>query len=704
MTTNVKCDKQPGIPNISKGTECGRIVSPDSSLIGRRVVLDDAFGTVCYVGGLPKSKGTWLGVDWDNDSRGRHNGTYDGVRYFLTKFATSGSFVRPEKVSLGTSLEEAFVYRYVLCAECQLAAQNLSCSEVVDNSLQPLNCFFSSTDVPGRINYFTGDAEEEAEYSGRGNDLAQPLRIELFTGPASSSKGSKNTASDRHENCGPSGARTTLKNLKSASFTLVPVFRALHGEPNPEKVHLWPAPGGTLGDLLPRLEILEINACLSSRWVEVAQACVQMPRLRSLNVSSNRLRLPLSPSKSEELTNSPHSEADLRKLRMLYDLDADPARSDELFHKAFPHLCQLVLVRSELLDWASLTKIILWTPSLKSLSVAYNKLGDIPDDLSTDVIRVLQGLVELDLTATEMTNLNKLFGIIGPSVILETLLLDRNKISFFPTLPLCSNVDQDNRTTDVGQANLMVDSPFVQSEWFSNVSTLSLRQTDLADWKVITELLRLPKLKSLMFCECPLLDNITPQTAHQEIVARLPALVFLNRLEITGDDRRGAELDYLKRYGAVWRSTGGDVVGDTIKVDPKFAAEHPVFLRLCNKFGPPDVGESKLFTHTLKEGLVKIRFVLQSNQQSTTPLKDARDESCVSAGIIRRIPGRMTVGHIRTIVRRLFKLPVRSNFNLVVQGERHKKINAEIPLDADTRELGYYNLEDEDVIYVRLVS
>lgn len=48
-------------------------------------------GTVLYEGPVPPTKGTWLGVEWDEPSRGRHSGVYDktGVRYFNPRCAPS---------------------------------------------------------------------------------------------------------------------------------------------------------------------------------------------------------------------------------------------------------------------------------------------------------------------------------------------------------------------------------------------------------------------------------------------------------------------------------------------------------------------------------------------------------------------------------------------------------------------------------------
>ena len=37
-------------------------------------------GTVRYVGEVAGTKGQWVGVEWDDESRGRHDGTHDGKR------------------------------------------------------------------------------------------------------------------------------------------------------------------------------------------------------------------------------------------------------------------------------------------------------------------------------------------------------------------------------------------------------------------------------------------------------------------------------------------------------------------------------------------------------------------------------------------------------------------------------------------------
>ncbi|KAG7198222.1 hypothetical protein KM043_005629 [Ampulex compressa] len=82
--------------------------------IGSRIECDGYQGTLKYVGPVGDTKGQWLGVDWDDSTRGKHNGTYEGIEYFRTRHPTSGSFIRPGKARFGISCPDAIKIRYGL--------------------------------------------------------------------------------------------------------------------------------------------------------------------------------------------------------------------------------------------------------------------------------------------------------------------------------------------------------------------------------------------------------------------------------------------------------------------------------------------------------------------------------------------------------------------------------------------------------------
>ena len=75
-------------------------------------------GTVRYVGPVATSKNAstaWVGVEWDDATRGKHDGAVekDGVetRYFRCP-AGAGSFVKPSKLSRGERFLSALKERY----------------------------------------------------------------------------------------------------------------------------------------------------------------------------------------------------------------------------------------------------------------------------------------------------------------------------------------------------------------------------------------------------------------------------------------------------------------------------------------------------------------------------------------------------------------------------------------------------------------
>jgi tubulin-specific chaperone E len=53
---------------------------------GTRLSISSFLCTVLYIGPVKDTSGTWLGVEWDDPSRGKHSGTHNGVQYFSTRY------------------------------------------------------------------------------------------------------------------------------------------------------------------------------------------------------------------------------------------------------------------------------------------------------------------------------------------------------------------------------------------------------------------------------------------------------------------------------------------------------------------------------------------------------------------------------------------------------------------------------------------
>jgi hypothetical protein len=96
------------------GGEAGAPPAPGLA-VGARVAIgrDRDKATVRYVGPVAGQAGVWVGVEWDDGSRGKHDGSTGGVKYFdVSGGPTAGSFVRAEKVHGGVPLLAALRARY----------------------------------------------------------------------------------------------------------------------------------------------------------------------------------------------------------------------------------------------------------------------------------------------------------------------------------------------------------------------------------------------------------------------------------------------------------------------------------------------------------------------------------------------------------------------------------------------------------------
>jgi len=89
-----------------------------SNLLGKRVELNEKTAKIKYVGPLKhkkeyKENEIWLGLEWEDKTRGKHNGTVEGFEYFKTSDGeNSGSLVKMTKVNIGQTFKGALGYKY----------------------------------------------------------------------------------------------------------------------------------------------------------------------------------------------------------------------------------------------------------------------------------------------------------------------------------------------------------------------------------------------------------------------------------------------------------------------------------------------------------------------------------------------------------------------------------------------------------------
>ncbi|XP_068582899.1 tubulin-specific chaperone E [Cebidichthys violaceus] len=119
-------------------------------LVSRRVSCDGERATVRYAGPVPPTAGLWLGVEWDNPERGKHDGSHEGVQYFTCRHPQGGSFVRPAKVSLGVDYLTAVQQTYQSNADDVLSKEISVLGKIKDRGFESLpSALLSCCEVNG---------------------------------------------------------------------------------------------------------------------------------------------------------------------------------------------------------------------------------------------------------------------------------------------------------------------------------------------------------------------------------------------------------------------------------------------------------------------------------------------------------------------------------------------------------------------------
>ncbi|KAG8444516.1 hypothetical protein GDO86_009614 [Hymenochirus boettgeri] len=217
------------------------IVIP-SDATGRRIICDGEFGTVHYVGNVPPTPGLWLGIEWDNPVRGKHDGTHEGTKYFTCSHPTGGSFIRPKKANFGVDFVTALRKRYGLKIDQN---EELKLNKLRDISVR--ECTVSHAGEKGEIKQICP------------NIITADLSKNLFSS---------------WENLADIACQ--LNNLKSLDLS-------------ENKLHLSANPS-SLADSFLNLKVLSLKHTGLS-WEELLNCASMWPALEELHLTSNDIQL-----------------------------------------------------------------------------------------------------------------------------------------------------------------------------------------------------------------------------------------------------------------------------------------------------------------------------------------------------------------------------------------------------------------------------
>ncbi|KAF3053193.1 hypothetical protein E8E11_011620 [Didymella keratinophila] len=222
--------------------------------IGKRLSFDGQLCTIRFRGTVAGTRGEWLGVEWDDPTRGKHSGEHQGHRYFecLSTHATAGSFIRPtRKPDAPRSFVEALKAKYA------------------DDDFE---------DPTVQVVFVTKEGDNAQLKKDPTARLNQPIR---FNGKVA-------------EEVGFDKIRKQLAQLEELRYVILDGLRMWRPEVRqgmrPGGDLEWPQGYTDIKDACPKTYELDLSRNLFEEWREVAAVCEQLDKLRSLRVDGTRFR------------------------------------------------------------------------------------------------------------------------------------------------------------------------------------------------------------------------------------------------------------------------------------------------------------------------------------------------------------------------------------------------------------------------------
>ncbi|XP_062869261.1 tubulin-specific chaperone E isoform X2 [Trichomycterus rosablanca] len=385
-----------------------------------------------------------------------------------------------------------------------------------------------------------------------------------------------------------------------------------------------PGPENEIRKYTPNAVSLDLSGNLLSSWEVVAAITEQLDYLQVLGLSNNRLQI------SPNVSNLSHVFSRLRVLTL----------------------------NSCAINWSQVLQCASMWPQLEELYLNNNDITELQRPVD-----VLQGLKVLNLS--------------NNSLIQESL-LEISHLSRLETLILSS--------TGISVIYFTDTVPGAKTSAFPALKILLLDDNKVAQWDVINEL---DKLRSLVQLSCkrnPVLDlEKNHETTRQQLIARISQLEILDRSQVLPEERRGAELDYCKKFGRAWLQAGGHGDPHQNRPSAEFIAQHPRYLTLIQKYGAPEedeLKEEKPFA--LKDQLLTITFKCPEDADRK-PLQ-------------KKLPGSMIIQKVKGLLYRLLKLP---GAELRLTYTSSKMEGKEIEIDNDLKPLQFFSIEDGDTVLVR---
>ncbi|KAJ3099326.1 hypothetical protein HDU96_010736 [Phlyctochytrium bullatum] len=728
---------------------------PCPDYVGQRIdTAEGQRGTVLYQGPLPppwassataassasSSSLVWLGIEWDDPSRGKHSGDYKGTQVFCSKVPNSSSFVRLDALKL--RFPRGFVRA--------LAERYLSSDYDVQQLLQSLVSVDKKDGepVPASVTA-VASVDGSLEKSGTLRLGDATVVVETVGWEKVSRKQSQ------------------LWRLREISLAAMEVGFV------PEGFHGW-EPEGLIRAVCPSVVDADLSRNLFSRWRDVAAVCRELASLETVRLNHSRIwwwteRPPPVPEGEQE--TGPRT-------RFPPFFDPYAALPPNSFSKV-----KVLALNYTGIPWAEIERVVApHFPALEELHLGFNGISHLrvihswhdlaqgadasndhfyassstaaAGDGTASPAALLPNLKLLNLESNLLSDWTEIARLAARLPSLNNLHLPNNRIPFIP----CPPHNVPGPTDDDDDATIPADAPPAPPV-LPTLRTLNLSQNQIADWASLHALNHLaPALKELRFKGNPVTLTLEREATRTdllfELVARVASVAAVNGSAIPAKDRKDAEWWYLGRsaverkqmLAAPQQQDGTTTAAQRLAA---FRALHPRYDELVRLHGEPDVAPAAATSTALKDRVVQLRLFAVvlvrdgGDAPGADPMLGALRPSEVAAGCravhlrdaTKRVPFTMTVRGLRTLMVRLLVPRERAGLrvvrmerwtDLVVAGEAGARVEGDegaaaaaqgkmaivefagtrawmdpLEMDDELKELGFFDLRLGDA--VRLV-
>lgn len=347
--------------------------------LGKRLSYASHLCTVRYHGPVEGTTGTWLGVEWDDPTRGKHSGSHQGTQYFtcLNPSPTSGSFIRPaRKPDPPRSFVKALKAKYA-------------------------------------------SEEEEKEYGEEGPQDPDVQVVFNLQAPHKQQDRKPVTFNGKPaEEIGFDKIRRQLAQLSELRIIILDGLCMHRPEARGTK---WMEGGekSDVKDACPKAIELDLSRNLFEDWREVAAICEQLTELRSLRVDGTRFRdVNLTDAEQErcrkaftritslKLEDTLLPWADIARLTHLFPSLTTFSASSNLYTALTPHtpnptINDLTLEDNHITSLSSI-ECLSKLPNLKRLILKSNKVSEIAS-VGASAPLFPKTVREVDLSFNEIT-------------------------------------------------------------------------------------------------------------------------------------------------------------------------------------------------------------------------------------------------------------------------------------------------------------